>query len=106
VYAVLVKLHLKPEHKEDFMKELLGDAVGATQKEPGCLQFNIIQHESEPNSVCLYEVYKSEADYQNHRTMPHYLKWREAVKDFYTSPPEINRGTIQFPSANEWKKAI
>jgi (4S)-4-hydroxy-5-phosphonooxypentane-2,3-dione isomerase len=103
MYAVLVKLRIKPENKENYMRELLLDAEGATQKEPGCLQFNIIAHESEPNSIMLFELYKSEADYQNHRTMPHYLKWREAVKDFYTSPPEINRGNIEFPPANQWK---
>jgi (4S)-4-hydroxy-5-phosphonooxypentane-2,3-dione isomerase len=105
MYAVLVKLQVRPENKEDYMRELLENARGAAQKEPGCLQFNIIRHESEPNSLMLFEVYKSEKDYQNHRTMPHYLKWREAVKDFYISPPEINRGEIEFPAPSDWKKA-
>ncbi len=104
MYAVLVKLRIKPENVDDFMREVLADARGATQKEPGCLQFNVIKHESEPTSVMLYEIYKSKADYENHRTMPHYIKWRDAVKDFYTSPPEINRGTIEFPTPNEWRK--
>jgi len=33
---IMATIKIKPEHKQDFIKEMLGDAIGANQNEPGC----------------------------------------------------------------------
>ena len=34
----------------------------------------------------LYEVYKTPDDFKVHQTQPHYIKWRDAVADWFVQP--------------------
>ena len=52
--ALLVTIDIQPEFKERFMEELLLDAKGANDEEPGCLRFDVIQDSEDPNRVHLY----------------------------------------------------
>jgi len=36
-----------------------------------------------PDTVYLYEVYRDEAALEAHRQAPHFVKWRETVKDMF-----------------------
>jgi autoinducer 2-degrading protein len=55
-------------------------------KEHGNLRFDLIQQADDPSRFLLYEAYATEDDAANHKTTPHYLKWRETVKDFMAEP--------------------
>ena len=39
--ALLVTIDIQPEFKERFMEELLLDAKGANDDEPGCMRFDV-----------------------------------------------------------------
>ena len=45
----------------------------ASLKEPGCIGFDVLLPEGEPNTVMLIETYRDEAAYKAHRVTPHFL---------------------------------
>ncbi len=103
MYVIVATLQVKPEHREEFIEEMLGDAKGSVGNEPGCLRFDVIQDEADPNRIYLYEVYKDKAAFEAHTTMPHFTKWRDAVQDWFDGPRTAGRGKNIFPPDDEWK---
>jgi quinol monooxygenase YgiN len=102
--ALIVTINIKPGFKERFMKEMFGDARGSNEDEPGCFRFDVIQDAKDPNKIYLYEVYKDQAALDAHRQAPHFLKWREAVKDWRVGDPIRFEGTPVYPPEKAWKK--
>jgi len=100
--ALIVTIDIKPERRKAFMEAMMGDARGANEDEPGCLRFDVIQDSANPNRIYLYEVYRDEAALEAHRKAPHYLKWRETVKDWFASPPTRFSGTPVYPPPEAW----
>ena len=41
--ALWVKVRVKPEERERFLKAIEVDAIGSERDEPGCLRFNVLQ---------------------------------------------------------------
>ena len=103
MYVLLVTIQIKPEHREAFIEEMIGDARGSRNNEPGCLRFDVIQDATDPNKIYLYEVYRDEAAFQEHTKAPHFIKWRDAVKDWYAAPTIVGRGYNIDPPDAEWK---
>jgi len=104
MFAVMVNVHLKPEKKDDFLKEMLNDAKGSINNEEGCLLFNIIQDSEDPNCLHLYEVYTSADSFAVHEKTPHFVRWVETTADWLEKPLEIATGTHIFPDNDVWKK--
>ena len=102
--VIVVKFTLKPEFRDRFLEASLGDARGANEDEPGCLRFDVIQHESDPNTILFYEVYRDQAAFDAHLQAPHFIKWRDAISpDWYAAPVEPNRGWSIYPDDADWK---
>ena len=95
--ALVVTIQIKQGHRDAFVKELLLDAQGSVEKEPGCLFFHVVQDDNDPNCVHLYEVYRDSESIDAHRNMPHYVKWRSAVSEWFDGPPIIRTGATVFP---------
>ena len=104
MFAVMVNVHVKPEKKDDFLKEMMADAKGSIKNEEGCLLFNVIQDNDDPNCLHLYEVYKSDEAFGVHEKTPHFLRWLETTSDWLEKPLEIATGTHLFPDDNIWEK--
>ena len=102
--ALVVTIQIKPEHKEAFMEAMLDDARGSINNEPGCLRFDVVEDQEDPNRIFLYEVYKDEAALEAHRAAPHYTKWREIVKDWFAAEPVRGRCVTVFPTDADWLK--
>ncbi|MHB1005644.1 MAG: putative quinol monooxygenase [Chloroflexota bacterium] len=102
--VVIVQVHIQPNHREQFLASMLDDARGSVNDEPGCLRFDVIQDNSDPNKIYLYEAYRDDAAFEAHRQAPHYLKWKETVKDWYTQPNIAFHGRNIFPADTDWKK--
>ncbi len=102
MYVLIVPIHIQPEHREAFLESMLDDAIGSVRDEPGCLRFDVIQDSSDPNCIYLYEVYQDEAAFQAHTEAPHFVRWRETVKDWFAAPPEVTFGTNIFPPDDAW----
>ncbi len=101
--ALMVRMQMKPEHRDAFLAALLGDARGSAYDEPGCLRFDVVQDASDPHVVYLYEVYRDEAALEAHRQAPHYRQWREAAKEWFASETVVHRCVTVFPSDSAWE---
>ena len=96
--AIWVKVKVKPEGKDKFLKAIEVDALGSENDEPGCARFNVLQDAQDSNVYYFYEVYKDEAALEAHRAAPHYAVWRAAA-DTLDGPTEAVRCTTVFPAA-------
>ena len=47
--ALWVKVRVKPEERERFLKAIEVDAVGSERDEPGCLRFNVLHDQQDQN---------------------------------------------------------
>lgn len=103
--ALLVTIHMKPEHREAFLDSMLDDARGSVNDEPGCFRFDVLQDDKDPNTIYLYEVYRDRAAFEEHVKAPHFIRWRDTVKDWYASPTQVVNCTTIFPPDSGWKKA-
>ena len=95
--ALWVKVRIKPEARERFLKAIEVDAIGSERDEPGCLRFNVLRDDKDPNVYYFFEVYKDEAALEAHRKAPHYAVWRAAA-DTLDGPTEPIRCTTVFPA--------
>jgi quinol monooxygenase YgiN len=99
--AIWVKARVKPEQTETFLKAIEHDALGSERDEPGCLRFNVLRDEKDPNVYYFFEVYKDQAALDAHRAAPHYAVWRAAA-DTLEGPTEAVRCTPVFPAARAY----
>jgi len=95
--AMWVKARVKPDQTEKFLKAIEHDALGSERDEPGCLRFNVLRDEKDPNVYYFFEVYKDEAALEAHRKAPHYAVWR-AAGDTLDGPTEPLRCMTVFPA--------
>src|SRR5947207_11967159 len=73
--AMWVKVRVKPQERERFLKAIEVDALGSEGDEPGCLRFNVLQDEQDQNVYYFYEVYRDQAALEAHRAAPHYTPY-------------------------------
>jgi (4S)-4-hydroxy-5-phosphonooxypentane-2,3-dione isomerase len=98
VIAMWVKVRIKPEGREKFLKAIEVDALGSEGDEPGCLRFNVLHDAQDENVYYFYEVYKDQAALEEHRKAPHYAVWREAAETTLDGPTEATRCETVFPA--------
>jgi len=79
MHTVIVNLQVKPDMVEAFL-EAIGETSRASRRdEPGCLRFDVHRDNNDPNHFVLYELYADERAFtEDHRSTPHYEKWRAA----------------------------
>ncbi len=85
MHVVCVYVHVKPEHRDEFIQATLENARGTVQ-EPGNLRFDVLQQADDPNRFVLYEVYHDEAGMEAHKQTSHYARWRDAVGPWMAEP--------------------
>ena len=68
--AMWVKVRVKPEARERFLKAIEVDALGSERDEAGCMRFNVLQDGEDQNVYYFYEVYRDEAALEAHRAAP------------------------------------
>lgn len=96
--ALWVKVRVKPEGRERFLKAIGTDAEGSERDEPDCFRFNVLHDRQDPNVYYFFEVYRDEAALQAHQATPHYAVWRDAA-DTLDGPTEAIRCDTVFPAA-------
>lgn len=104
MFVIVAKIQIKPEFREPFLASMLDDARGSVEKEPGCLHFSVVQDLEDPNRICLFEVYRDRAAFEAHRQMPHYLRWRKTVGEWYAAPTEVTEAQNLYPPDAAWSK--
>ncbi|HET8626350.1 MAG TPA: putative quinol monooxygenase [Thermomicrobiales bacterium] len=104
MFALIVSLQVRPERREDFLKAAEEDGRGSREDEPGCLRFDVLEDEADPNHFFYYEVYRDEAAFKAHGEAPHYQVWRAAVESgVLAGPAHITRCQTRFPTDLDWR---
>jgi autoinducer 2-degrading protein len=99
--AMWVKVRVKPEGRERFLKAIEVDALGSERDERDCFRFNVLQDQQDRNVYYFYEVYRDEKALEAHRAAPHYAVWRAAA-DTLDGPPQAARCDTVFPAATDY----
>ncbi len=104
MYVLFVKSQVKPEYRERFMQVALEDARGSSHDEPGCLRFDVLVDEKDPNLIYFYEVYKDQAAFQAHQQTPHFFQYRDTIKpEWYVVPVQAVRSWSAYPADADWQ---
>ena len=101
--VLLVTVHVKPEHRSEFVDLARHNADHATADEPGCVRFDVIQDRDDPNCFRLYEVYRDDAALAAHRQTPHFKRYIEATPPWLATPAERRLGRNLVPSDDGWR---
>jgi autoinducer 2-degrading protein len=75
-------LETRDDVVDRFRERILRHARITLEAEPGCHRFDVHQEVSKPTLFLLIESYADEAALESHRMSPHYLQFREDVKDW------------------------
>ena len=100
--VLMVTLRVKPERRDEFLDVVREDAQSTVAKEEGNFQFNVVQDSEDPDRFFLYEVYRDQAALDAHRSMPHFLKYRDATADLYAEAPVRRVGANVYPDDSYW----
>jgi len=79
VFVLIVDLHVKPEMRAPFLDAVRENSIASVRDEPGCLRFDVISDNADPDHFFFYEVYVDEAAFEAHRNTPHFPRWRAAA---------------------------
>jgi autoinducer 2-degrading protein len=102
MYAILGIIKVKPEHLDEFL-EHVRDHARNSLREPGCLRFDVLQDRNDPQTICLYEVFRSEADLNRHREQDYYRRWMAMSGDWRNGSGYSRRVLDHiFPPEDEW----
>ena len=93
MYALLVEITVAPEDRDAYVVALAAHAARCLAGEPGTLQFDLIQDETDPNRICLYERYADKAAVAAHGQGESMRLHREATKGLRTTTRVI-RGEV------------
>jgi len=76
MYTVILFTKVLPQHVDDYIQNMRVCAT-ATDKEPGCVRYEVMQDLEDPTVMCLFQVFADEAAYQSHQDAEHHRVWIE-----------------------------
>lgn len=97
MYAVIVRVRVKPGTAEAFLKACLGNHQGSIQ-EPGNRRWEVLRVHGEPDRFILDELYVDEAAFKAHQQTAHFLRWKEAVTDLMAEPRSADKAERLLPA--------
>jgi autoinducer 2-degrading protein len=71
-FVVWVDFRLKPGARDSFRKLIDANAVASVRNEAGCRRFDVTEARGEPDRIVLYEIYDSEAAFDEHCRTVHF----------------------------------
>jgi len=96
MHMIMVRLEVKPDHIDDFLKLVTFNA-SESRKEPGNLRFDVVRSVDSPTRFGLYEVYHDDAAVRAHQATPHYAKWRAEIEALLVTPRISEKFTSVLP---------
>lgn len=62
---IVARLRAREGHEQD-LTQVLTRLVAPTQREPGCVQYDLVQGADDPRDICIIEHWTDEASLQLH----------------------------------------
>jgi len=97
MFALVVSLKVKPDLRDKFLAAAEDDSTCSVRDEPGCLRFDVLRDNADPNRFFFYEVYRDEDAFQAHGQAPHFARWRAAAAEVLAEPTSVTRCTTVSP---------
>ncbi len=85
MHILLVHLHVKPEHLEEFKQATIVNADNS-RKEPGLARFDVLQQADDPTRFVFVEAYYNPEGHAKHRETEHYNTWNAKTADWLFEP--------------------
>lgn len=104
MFSLIATHIIQPEYRDAYIQAIFEDAAGSLKNEPDCLQFDVLQDESDPNIFYLHETYRDRAAFEKHMTTPHFKKWNDTVKNWFQKPAIVFWGKTLFPADAVYQK--
>ena len=79
VRCLNVKMRVRPERRDEFLKSILADQEGTLTNEPLALAFLVGEAWATEGIFYLHEQYLGEAGFQAHLNAPHFAPWQKFV---------------------------
>lgn len=79
MFVLTVQFQIATDHYREFMHEMVLNARMSRQAEPGCLVFDVCEDPQVAGSVFLYEIYRDEAAFEQHKREAHFLQFDRTV---------------------------
>ena len=76
MYTVILFTKVLPEHVNDYIENMRICAT-ATNEEPGCIRYEVMQDLDDPTMMCLFQAFVDEDAYQAHQDAVHHRVWIE-----------------------------
>ena len=74
-FVVWVDFRLKPGTRARFRKLVDANATASVRSEAGCRRFDVTEARDEPDRILLYEIYDSEAAFEDHCRTAHFAEF-------------------------------
>ena len=84
-YIRIARLVIDSAKLEDYKKALKEHAETAVKVEPGVIMLYAVYEKEQPTHVSVFEIYADQKAYQFHIKQPHFLKYKDTVKDMVKS---------------------
>ena len=81
---IVVEFEVKPEHTASFVTLMKSHAV-LSRTEDGCLQFDVMQAQDDPNRVFFVESWRDQAALETHAKVPRMAQNRETYTPWLIS---------------------
>jgi autoinducer 2-degrading protein len=88
MYVLIVSAKVKPEQRGRFLEAIEDNAVSSVRDEPGCLRFDVVVDNDDPDHYLFYEVYRDQEAFAAHRDSEHFARWRQAAEVCLAEPLE------------------
>ena len=79
------KIKVDPLQLVEYTTALKEQMETAVRVEQGVLSYHAVADKSDPTTITILEIYADSAAYQTHILTPHFLKYKETVKDMVKS---------------------
>lgn len=91
-FSVIASFIVAPD-SVTFFEEKLKQLAATTQKEAGCLEYEVNTNSEVEGGYFILEKYVTYEAYLLHRESAHILEFRAAVGNLFTQPPVVLRGS-------------
>lgn len=81
MFAIFSINRVRREHLDEFLAGVREHARNSSA-EPGCLRYEVLQDRDDPQTVCLYEVFRDEAAFAEHQAADYYKEWMARSRDW------------------------
>lgn len=88
--TVVAEMRAKPG-KENALRQVVLELIEPTQAEPGCLQYDLHEHVSEPGHFVFYEKWTDEEALTKHLSSAHLTAFKASWPELLDGAPVVER---------------